>query len=186
MIFDRRYGDGYIMIGFSEGYAVAISTHMEEIGEELQCLKVHDTGLSALAYSETANKFASCGEFQVKVVDTSVDWKTEVRQEVVHFTMAADGKPDKLAWTTDGKILTVATSNGTLFCYLMSLPVLSAAYLHKMVYLSSLREVTVSNAALLVGTSLTVNPGMRAIAIAIVIAVAIAITGVGWNAYRVW
>jgi len=63
------------MIGFSEGYAVAISTHMEEIGEELQSLKVHDSGLMALAYSDAANKFATCGEFQLKVVDMSSDWK---------------------------------------------------------------------------------------------------------------
>lgn len=35
--------DGYMMVGFSKGWVIAISTHMKEIGEELQSLKVHES-----------------------------------------------------------------------------------------------------------------------------------------------
>lgn len=35
------FGDGYLMIGFSEGYVVVISTHMKEIVEELFSGKFH-------------------------------------------------------------------------------------------------------------------------------------------------
>jgi hypothetical protein len=48
-----------------------------------------------------------------------------------------------------------------VFTYLMALPVLSAAHQQRFVYLSSLRELTVTSALNMVGSSLTVNPGIR-------------------------
>jgi WD repeat-containing protein 19 len=45
------FGDGYIMIGFSKGNVVAVSTHMKEIGEEIHSIKLHESSLTNLAYS---------------------------------------------------------------------------------------------------------------------------------------
>jgi hypothetical protein len=35
----NRFHDGYIMVAFSLGYLVVISTHMQEIGREQFCAK---------------------------------------------------------------------------------------------------------------------------------------------------
>ena len=34
------FGDGYLLAGFANGFVVAVSSHLKEIGEELQCIRV--------------------------------------------------------------------------------------------------------------------------------------------------
>lgn len=57
-----RYGDGYILIGFSHGYFVVISTHIREIGQELYQAHNHKDSLNSVAISPALNKAASCGD----------------------------------------------------------------------------------------------------------------------------
>eukprot|EP00063_Salmo_salar_P068275 XP_014043110.1 PREDICTED: WD repeat-containing protein 19-like [Salmo salar] len=56
------YGDGYILIGFSQGYFVVISTHIREIGQELFQAHNHKDSLTSVAISSALNKAASCGD----------------------------------------------------------------------------------------------------------------------------
>jgi len=58
----NRYGDGYIMIGFSRGCFVVISTHIREIGQEIFQAHNHKDNLSSIAVSQSLNKAASCGD----------------------------------------------------------------------------------------------------------------------------
>ncbi|KAI4585986.1 hypothetical protein MJG53_020611, partial [Ovis ammon polii x Ovis aries] len=55
------YGDGYIMIGFSRGNFVVISTHIREIGQEIFQAHDHKDNLTSIAVSQTLNKAATCG-----------------------------------------------------------------------------------------------------------------------------
>lgn len=58
----KWYGDGYILIGFSGGFIISISTHLKEVGEELFQVKNHKENLTDVAvYGDQA---ASCGDGQ--------------------------------------------------------------------------------------------------------------------------
>jgi len=164
----KWFGDGYMMVGFSKGYIIAISTHMKEIGEELQSLKIHEQSLVDVAYNAGLNKLATCGDDGVRVVDMQ-DWK-ELKSEHKEFTRE-EGDPERMEWTKDGQILSVATNGGYVFNFLMSIPVLSAHYQSKMVYLSSLRHVSVidvaaeqhGNAAPVVSLEIAIEPSFLAL-----------------------
>ncbi|ETW03884.1 hypothetical protein, variant 1, partial [Aphanomyces invadans] len=106
LAFQARYGDivdyrwfgaGYIIAGFSVGYVVVISTHMNEIGQEQYCAKFHDNWLHAICYNEINGMVATCGDACIKVV-RMVDWK-EIAVESLHRDAAAF---DDLNWTADG------------------------------------------------------------------------------------
>ncbi|KAL1023991.1 hypothetical protein UPYG_G00049980 [Umbra pygmaea] len=67
----RWYGDGYILIGFSQGFFVVISTHIREIGQELFQAHNHKDNLTSVAISSALNKAASCGDNSIKIHDLS-------------------------------------------------------------------------------------------------------------------
>ena len=138
------FGDGYLMIGFSRGYLIAISTHMREIGEELQSMKMFESALTSVCYSTALNKLAVSGDDGVKLVDMS-DWK-EMKTDQVRFGQD-EGDVDSMAWTNDGQILTVSTTGGYVFNYLTSIPQLSAAHGSHLLYLSSLRSLSLFDAS---------------------------------------
>lgn len=68
------FGNGYIIAGFSSGYVVIISTHLNEIGQEQYCAKFHEYSLREIVYNEVNGTVATCGDNCIKVVRMS-DWK---------------------------------------------------------------------------------------------------------------
>ncbi|PRP88379.1 WD repeat-containing protein 19-like [Planoprotostelium fungivorum] len=139
----KWFGDGYMMLGFSEGYFVVISTHSKEIGQELFSSQFFTGSLTDICFSPTLQKTAICGDSIVKVVNVS-SWKTITDT----FTLDIEvGACEQLGWTQDGLILTVATTNGHLFSFLTKTPLITAHYDSKFARLSSLRSITLSDAA---------------------------------------
>jgi len=119
LAFQRRYGtivnfDWFgecIIAGFSSGRIVMISTRPEEVGREQYCSKVHENELRDIALCRANNLIASCSGRCVKVVDV-LSWK-----KVRSFLGSVDDQFEKLAWTEDGKHLSVSTKNGCLFTF---------------------------------------------------------------------
>jgi WD repeat-containing protein 19 len=54
--------EGYILLGFSLGHIVAMSTHPREVGQELWQVKNHRDTLTGIAVSAELQMVASCGD----------------------------------------------------------------------------------------------------------------------------
>ncbi len=134
----KWFGDGYMMLGFSEGFFVVISTHMDEIGQELFQHKYFGA-LKDIAFSQKEQRIAACGDSSIKVVDVG-NWKSVTDSFVVDTSEAS---LDVLSWTNDGQILSVSTTLGNVHCYLTKVPSISTSYAKNLAYLSSLRTVTI-------------------------------------------
>ncbi|XP_043918872.1 WD repeat-containing protein 19 [Protopterus annectens] len=137
----KWYGDGYIMIGFSLGYFVVISTHIREIGQELFQNHNHKDNLTSISISHALNKAASCGDNCIKIQDL-----TELKEMYAIINLDDETKGlDRLSWTDDGQLLAISTQRGTLHVFLTKLPVLGDTCGTRIANLTSLLEVTVAN-----------------------------------------
>uniref|UniRef100_A0A672SW24 WD repeat domain 19 n=1 Tax=Sinocyclocheilus grahami TaxID=75366 RepID=A0A672SW24_SINGR len=137
----RWYGDGYIMIGFSHGYFVVISTHIREIGQELFQAHNHKDSLTSIAISQSLNKAASCGDNCIKIHDL-----TDLKEMYAIVTLDEETKGlDQMCWTDDGQLLAVSSQQGSLHVFLTKLPILGDSSGTRIAYLTSLLEVTVDN-----------------------------------------
>ncbi|NXC85212.1 WDR19 protein, partial [Cercotrichas coryphoeus] len=160
----KWYGDGYIMIGFSHGCFVVISTHIREIGQEVFQAHNHKDNLSSIAISQSLNKAASCGDNCIKIHDL-----TDMREMYAIINLDDENKGvDQMAWTDDGQLLAVSTRKGSLHVFLTKLPILGDACSTRIAYLTSLLEVTIANhveSELPVTVSVEVEPSFVAIGV---------------------
>ncbi|XP_014836361.1 PREDICTED: WD repeat-containing protein 19 [Poecilia mexicana] len=141
LVSHRWFGDGYILIGFSHGYFLVISTHIREIKSELYQARNHKDSLYSVAVSTSLNKAASCGDNCIKIHELS-DLKDI--SSVIQLEDETKGL-DQLNWTDDGQLLALSTQRGTIHVFLTKLPMLGDSFGTRLAFLTSLLEVTVSN-----------------------------------------
>ncbi|GAB0091086.1 WD repeat-containing protein 19 [Sergentomyia squamirostris] len=134
----KWFGDGYILLGFSLGHVVAISTHPREVGQELWQVKNHRDALTGLAVSSTLRMVASCGDNTIKVHAMGNLQETAKILQLPDHT-AARG----IDWSADGQLLAVTTAQGGLCVFVTQLHSLSAVCTPRVALLSSLAEVTI-------------------------------------------
>jgi len=135
------YGDNYIMIGFSHGHLVSISTHPDEIGKEIFHVRNHHDYLSSLAINPALNSAATCGDSSVHIHDDM----SKLEEIGAIITPEHEKGLKDIQWTSDGQLLAISTAKGRLHCYLTKLPMLADTYGTRVAYLTSLLEVTVFN-----------------------------------------
>ncbi|RHZ21453.1 hypothetical protein DYB37_000111 [Aphanomyces astaci] len=135
------FNGGYLMISFSEGFVICISTQMDEIGEEMFSGRFFSERLYAVCYSPILNRIAISGESGIKVVDMSN--YTEIKADAIKLTDAEDNEANLMAYTNDGQILTVATQGGIIQTFLARMPNIFDHVGNYVAFLSSLREITV-------------------------------------------
>jgi WD repeat-containing protein 19 len=57
-----------ILLGFSSGYLLVVSTHAKDMGQELHLGKFHPN-LSSFAYNPQLKRVASVGDDGVRIID---------------------------------------------------------------------------------------------------------------------
>lgn len=135
------FNQDQIMIGFSSGYFIIISTRKSEIGQEIaQCRDFRD-GLNDIVYSQSLNHAASSGDNCIKIHDL-----VDMHDVYAIITIEEErGQLDKLNWSDDGQFLSISTKDGSLYTYLTKLPLVCSSFKTKIAFLSGLKEITVSD-----------------------------------------
>ena len=132
------FGDGYIVIVFSNGTLSHVSTHQREMEQEIESDRIFQS-IDALCVNEHLYKCAVAGDQNKIKIFNMKNWK-EIKKE--GFSLPENcGKATKLRWSKNGQLLLISTSYGYLIGMLTHLPRLFSYHLNKLAILSSFTQV---------------------------------------------
>ena len=141
LVHHEWFDDGFIIIGFSEGWVIIVSTNEADLGEEKQSVRVHPSNLVGFSFNKALKKLATAGSDGVRISDIK-NFK-DSKYDFIPIADLEDGRVTDLSWSHDGQILTISTSAGNIYNFLAKMSVLSTHYKTSIAYLSSLREVSI-------------------------------------------
>ncbi|XP_063927605.1 WD repeat-containing protein 19 [Zophobas morio] len=136
----KWFGDGYILIGFTGGYFIAISTHIKEVGQELFQIRNHKSTLNDITVCEKIGKAASCGDNNVKIHDLS-----NLQETSSVLSLSQEAGLERISWSVDGQLFAVCTRGGSLNVYVSHVPLLTSVCAPRIAILSSLTEISLYN-----------------------------------------
>jgi WD repeat-containing protein 19 len=148
----QRYGDivkhcwideNSILLGFSSGKLTIVSVAANDIGTERHTTRGDQPGLVTFAYSPQMGKIATAGSGGIRIYDAADLSETDG----ITPNEIESGAVTDLQWSPDGQILSIATSAGNIYNFLVKMATLSGTYGGAVCYLSSLRELSVVDCA---------------------------------------
>ena len=108
------FGDGYIAIGFSKGYVSIVSSHMDEVKNEVNSKQLFKNDLNDISVCDEANRIAVAGENCIKIIDKNTF--EEITNEKIDIPKTA-GSISKISWSKNGQILLVSTFGGNFYAF---------------------------------------------------------------------
>ncbi len=158
----RWFGDGYILIGFTGGYCIAISTHMKEIGQELFQIRNHRDKVSCISICQSLNRAACVGDNKYVILSpvSTTSLRTnlltfklihsvrihdlmDLKEALATISVEEENRIENCAWSNDGRLLGVTGASGNVYIYLTRLNLLSSVWqpTSLLAVLTSLKEV---------------------------------------------
>ncbi|KAH8876686.1 WD repeat-containing protein 19 [Schistosoma japonicum] len=126
------FGDGYIMVGFSNGYFVVISTQSSEIGKEIYQIRDFKDGLHDISVSAILNRCATVHDLQ-NICELTAIIELEEEEMVENNSNNLNTKSINsnlfkyhIQWSSDGQLLAICTPQKHLHVFLSQLPLLAA------------------------------------------------------------
>ncbi|VDN01407.1 unnamed protein product [Thelazia callipaeda] len=127
-----------LLLGFSKGFFVCITTNPPEVGREIFSVQDFKTYLSSVCINESVAKIILAGNNQIRVRELNK------QEEIVEIhEVHNEGKGLSIIKANyDGQLIAVNSISGMLYVFLLKLPMLAVTYRNTIAILSSLNEIT--------------------------------------------